>query len=159
MCNQILSEMDKVVIFTLDDLLYALPLKTVVRVIHAVEIRELPKAPDIISGIINVKGQIIPVVDMRKRFGMAVREIIPDDNFILADTGKRHVALWIDEVTGVKEIVPGKYTDTKVSLPYADFIKGVAKIEDEIILIYDLEQCLSLKEEMELDMALSTKKI
>jgi purine-binding chemotaxis protein CheW len=142
----------------LDDLLYALPLKTVVRVIHAVEIRELPKAPDIISGIINVKGQIIPVVDMRKRFGMAVREIVPDDNFILADTGKRHVALWIDEVTGVKEIVPGKYTDTKASLPYADFIKGVAKIEDEIILIYDLEQCLSLKEEMELDMALSTKK-
>lgn len=154
MSKQILSGLEKVIIFTLDTLLYALPLQNVIRVIHAVEIRELPKAPDFIPGIINVKGEIIPVVDMRKRFGMEVREIIPDDNFILADTGKRHVALWIDEVTGVKEIVPGKYSDTKEVLSYVEFIKGVAKIEEDIILIYDLEQCLNLKEEMELEKAL-----
>ena len=152
-------KIDKVVVFTLDGLLYALPLGNVIRVIHALEIRELPKAPEIISGIINVGGQIIPVVNMRKRFGMADREIIPDDNFILADTGKRHVALWIDEVTGLKEIVPGKYSETKEALPYAEFIKGVARIEENIILIYDLEKCLNLKEEMELDKALSSNNI
>lgn len=150
-------EVDKVIVFTLDDRLYAISLKNVIRVIHAVEITELPKAPEIISGIINVKGQIIPVVDMRKRFGMKVREIVPEDNFILADTGKRHVALWIDEVTGVKEIAPGDYTETKTLLPFAEFIKGVAKIVDDIILIYDLEQCLNLKEEIELEKALSSK--
>lgn len=158
MSKQILSRIDKVIIFTLDTLLYALPLENVIRVIHAVEIRELPKAPKIITGIINVKGEIIPVVDMRKRFGIAEREIIPADNFILANTGKRHVALWIDEVAGLKEIVPGKYTDTKETLPYSEFIKGVAQIEENIILIYDLEQCLNLKEEMELEMALSSNK-
>lgn len=152
------SGIDKVIIFTLDTLLYALPLKNVIKVIHALEIRELPKAPEIIRGIINVKGEIIPVVDMRKRFEMKVREIIPDDNFILCDTGKRHIALWIDEVTDVKEIISGNYLETKETLSYAQFIKGVAKIEEDIILIYDLEQCLNLNEERELEKALSSNK-
>ena len=159
MSKQILTETDKIIVFTLDGFSYALPLGNVIRVIHALEIRELPKAPEIIAGIINVKGEIIPVVDLRKRFGMKVREIIPDDNFILCDTGKRHIALWIDEVTGLKELVAGNYLETKDALPYAQFIKGVAKIEENIILIYDLEQCLNLNEELELEKALASNKI
>jgi purine-binding chemotaxis protein CheW len=158
MSKQIHNGIDRVVIFRLDGLLYALLLENVIRVIHALEIRELPKAPKIISGIINVKGEIIPVIDMRKRFGMMEREIIPDDNFILVDTGKRHVALWIDEMSGVKELKTVNYLETKEVLPYAEFIKGVAKIEEDIILIYDLEQCLNLEEEMELEKALSSNK-
>jgi purine-binding chemotaxis protein CheW len=146
-----------VVIFTLDDQLYALPINNVLRVIHALRITALPKAPDVVSGIINVKGQIIPVVDMRKRFRLVVRDVIPDDNFILANTGKRDVALWIDRVKEVKEIAAGGYSDTRASLPYVEFVKGVAKIENEFILIYDLEQCLSLSEEVELEHALSNR--
>ena len=159
MSKQVLTEIDKIIIFTLDGRSYALPLKNVIKVIYALEIRELPKAPEIISGIINVKGEIFPVVDLRKRFEMKVREIIPDDNFILCDTGKRRIALWIDEVTGVKELAAGNYSETKETLPYAHFIKGVAKIEEDIILIYDLEQCLNLNEELELEKALSSNKI
>lgn len=150
---------DKVIIFTLDGFSYALPLKNVTKVIHALEIRELPKAPEIISGIINVKGEIFPVVDMRKRFQMKVREIIPEDNFILCDTGKRHIALWIDEVNGIKELSSDNYLETKQTLPYAQFIKGVAKIDEDLILIYDLEQCLNLNEEIELEQALLSNKI
>ena len=97
---------DQIVVFTLDELLYALPLPTVVKVIHAVEIRHLPKAPEIISGIINVKGQIIPVADIRKRFGLAAREIDPDDRMIIADTGKRQVAILVDTVTGIRDLAP-----------------------------------------------------
>ena len=67
----IVTATDQILIFTLDQLSYALPLPAVVKVIHALEIRHLPKAPEIISGIINVKGQIIPVADIRKRFGLA----------------------------------------------------------------------------------------
>ena len=148
---------DKVLIFTLDDVLYALPLKMVASVVYALEISKLPKAPDIITGIINIRGQIIPVVDMRKRFGLISREMITEDNFIIARTEKRVIALWIDEVHGIKEVEPGNYTDIKASLPYAEFIKGVAKIEDNIILIYDLEQCLNLNEEMALELALLNK--
>jgi len=148
---------DQIVVFTLDELLYALPLPAVVKVIHAIEIRHLPKAPEIISGIINVKGQIIPVVDIRKRFGLAASEIDPDDRLIIADTGKRQVAILVDAVTGIKDLAPGQQKQSKETLPFAEHLRGVAKVDDELILIYDLEQFLSLDEEKQLEHALKTK--
>jgi len=148
---------DQIVVFSIDELLYALPLQAVVRVIHAIEIRHLPKAPEIISGIINVKGQIIPVADIRKRFGLAEREIEPDDRMIIADTGKRKVALFVDTVAGIKDLAIRQFVNSKEALPFAEYIKGVAKIDDELILIYDLEQFLSLDEEKELEQALKIK--
>jgi len=151
--------MEQLVVFVLDEQDYALPLNNVVRVIHAVEIKTLPKAPEIIPGIINVKGQIIPVVDVRKRFGLISREIIPDDQLIIADTGKRQIALMIDHVIGIKKITSLQLINTKETLPFAGYIKGVVTIEDELILIYDLEQFLNLNEELELEQALEKKTI
>lgn len=157
MNESIQTATDQIVVFTLDELLYALPLPAVVKVIHAIEIRHLPKAPEIIAGIINVKGQIIPVADIRKRFGLAVHEIDPDDRLIIADTGKREVAIQVDTVTGIKDLVPRQLAVAKKTLPFAEHLRGVAKIDDELILIYDLEQFLSLDEEKELEQALKTK--
>ena len=148
---------DQIVVFTLDELLYALPLPAVVRVIHAVEIKHLPKAPEIISGIINVKGRIIPVVDIRKRFGLEEREIETDNRLIIADTGKRQVAILVDTVTGIKDLTPGQQEQAKETLPFAEHLRGVAKIDNELILIYDLEKFLSLDEEKKLEKALKTK--
>ena len=148
---------NEILIFTLDELTYALQLPAVVRVIHAMETRRLPKSPEIISGIINVQGQIIPVVDIRKRFGLPERETDPDDRMIIADTGKRKIAMFVDTVTGIKELTSLQFSDSKKTLPFAGYIKGVAKIENELILIYDLEQFLSLDEETVLEQAMRTK--
>ena len=148
--------MDKIVVFVIDDLKYALPLNAVIRAIHAIEIRKLPQAPEIVAGIINLAGRIIPVIDVRKRFGLKCREISADDELIIAETGKRIIALWIDHVSGVQQITAEQYTDTADSLSFAAFIKGVVKLEGEIILIYDLEQFLNLEEESQLETALTT---
>lgn len=155
MNGQIYTETEKVVVFTLEGLSYALPLFNVKRVIHAVGVTPLPKAPVIIEGIINVGGRVIAVVDMRKRFGLVSREMEIDDNLIIVKTEKRELALWIDAVTGIREIQQGKFSETRSSLPYAEYVKGVAKMEEGIILIYDLEQCLNLSEETALEQALS----
>lgn len=156
--NELLkTNTDQIVVFTLDELPYALPLNTVVRVIQAVEIRPLPKAPEIISGIINVQGRIIPVVDIRKRFGLVTKEIDPDYRMIIADTGKRQVAFLADTVTGIRDMAPGLQEPAKKTLPFAKYLKGVAKIDSELILIYDLEQFLSLDEEQVLEQALKRK--
>jgi purine-binding chemotaxis protein CheW len=148
---------DQIVVFTLDELLYALPLHTVIRVIHVMEIRHLPEAPEIISGIINVQGRIIPVVDIRKRFGLVACEIDPDDRLIIADTGKRQVAILVDTVTGIRDLAPRQLAVAKETLPFAEHLRGVAKIDDGLVLIYDLEQFLSLEEEKVLEQALKTK--
>jgi purine-binding chemotaxis protein CheW len=148
---------DQILVFTLDNLTYALPLPPVVKVIHAVEIRHLPKAPEIISGIINVQGQIIPVADIRKRFGLAGRETDPDDRMIIAIAGKRKVVFFADTVTGIRDMTSRQFADARESLPFAEHIRGVAKIDDELILIYDLEEFLSIDEEKALEDALKSK--
>ena len=147
---------DQIVVFSLDELLYALPLQAVVRVIHAVEIRHLPEAPEIISGIINVQGRIIPVADIRKRFELAEKEPDPDDRLIITDTGKRQIAILVDTVTGIRDLAPGQQKKAGETLPFAEHLRGVAKIDNELILIYDLEQFLSLDEDKELEQALKT---
>jgi purine-binding chemotaxis protein CheW len=148
---------DQILVFTLDELAYALPLSKVVKVIHAIEIRHLPEAPEIITGIINVQGRIIPVTDIRKRFGLLTREIDPDDRLIIADTGKRQVAILVDTVTGIRDLAPRQLAVAKETLPFAEHIRGVAKVDDGLVLIYDLDRFLSLDEEKELDQALKTE--
>jgi purine-binding chemotaxis protein CheW len=147
---------DQIVIFSLDELLYAIPLPNVLKIIHAIEIRNLPQAPEIISGIINLKGQIIPVADIRKRFGLPEHETGPDDHIIIADTGKRQIALIVDLVTEVSDFSDLQIEQAQKPLPYAKNIKGVAKIGDDLVLIYDLNRFLSLKEEKVLEHALNS---
>ena len=154
--NSLLTTADQILVFTLDELSYALPLSIVVRVIHSIGIRHLPKAPEIISGIINIKGQIIPVADIRKRFGLVEREIDPDDRLIIADTGKRQVAILVDSVTGIRDLAARQFINSKEALPFAEYIWGVANVENELILIYNLEQFLSLDEEKILEQASDT---
>jgi purine-binding chemotaxis protein CheW len=149
---------DQIVVFTLDELKYAIPLHSVKRVIHAVEIRFLPEAPEIISGIINVQGKIIAVANIRKRFSLADHEVDLNDQIIIADTGKRQIAIVVDSVSGVNNLAPGQMKKAGKTLPFAKHLKGVAKIDDELILIYNLEQFLSLDEEKLLEKAMKTKK-
>jgi purine-binding chemotaxis protein CheW len=150
---------DQIVVFTLDEQLFALILMVVVKVIHAIEIRHLPKAPEIITGIINVRGRIIPVVDIRKRFGMISREIDINDRLIITDTGKREVAILVDSVTGIIDLEPIQLDLAKNAAPFAEHFSGVAKTEDGLILIYDLAGFLNLDEEKNLDLALKNKKL
>jgi len=145
---------DQIVVFTLDSLTYALPLNSVVKVIHAIEIRPLPEAPEIIAGIINIKGQIIPVADIRRRLKLETRDINADDRFIITDTGTREIALIVDTVAGIRDLAPEHLESLADTNIYPRNIKGILKTADGIILIYDLSQFLSLDEEAKLEKAI-----
>jgi purine-binding chemotaxis protein CheW len=159
MNNLINIATDQIVVFIIDEQSYALSLNSVIKVIHAVEIRRLPRAPEVISGIINVRGHIIPVVDIRKRLGMLSREIDLNDRLIIADTGKREVAILADSVTGIIDVDPAQLDYSKKTAPFGEHIRGVVKTEDGLILIYDLAGFLSLDDEKNLDLALKNKKL
>ncbi|HZY24838.1 MAG TPA: chemotaxis protein CheW [Bacteroidales bacterium] len=158
MNDSLIAALDKILVFTLDELNFALPIDNVLKVIHAVAIRSLPKAPEIITGIINVRGQIIPVADIRKRLKLAEHEIEPDDRLIITDTGKRHIALLVDSVTGIRDLSATQISSAIDTLPFAKHLKGVAKMEDGMALIYNLDQFLSIDEEQLLDEALIKRK-
>lgn len=151
------SDKQKIVLFMLDELHYALYLSVVERVVHAVEIIPLPKAPDIVTGVINFHGKILPVINIRKRFQLPASEMELENQFIIANTTNRFVVLVVDSVIGVHEFEMNQIIDLQKSLPYTEYISGITKIETDIVLISDLEKFLSLDEEKKLNGLLSGK--
>jgi purine-binding chemotaxis protein CheW len=130
-------------------------LEGVKRVVHAVEIRELPAAPKVILGVINVKGEVIPVASIRKILNLKAKRIHPDDNFIIADTGSRVIAVHVDSVKGIELVNKQLIIEAKKNIPDSGPLKGIANAENGMILIYDLEKFLSPEDEFALDNALS----
>jgi purine-binding chemotaxis protein CheW len=148
------NPLSPLVVFTLDEQHYALHLAAVERAIRMVEITPLPKAPEIVLGVINVQGRIIPVVNLRKRFGLAERELHLSEHIILAHTLKRAVALVVDAVKGVMECSEQEVIAAEEILPGLDYLEAVTKLNEGLILIHALDTFLSLEEEKELDAAL-----
>lgn len=148
-----MSEVRQLVVFNVDGQHYALHLHVVQRVVRAVEVKPLPKAPGIVSGIIDYQGQVIPVVDTRRRFRLPEREIDPSDQLIIATTPQRTLALIVDTVNAVIE-PEGRMTAAEHVLPGLAYVQGVIKLADDLVLIHDLETFLSLEEEAALSSAL-----
>ncbi len=145
----------QLVVFLLDDRQYALQhLASVERIVRAVQVTPLPKAPEIVIGVINLQGQIIPVVNIRRRFRLTEREVNLSDRFIIARTPKRTLAVVADAVTGVLELPHDAVIAKERVIPGLEYVKGVAKLEDGMILISDLDSFLSLEEEAKLETAL-----
>ncbi len=142
---------NQLVVFTLDTQYYALPLARVERVVRAVEVTPLPKTPEIVLGVIDLQGKIVPVISLRKRFGWSEPETSLSDQFVIADTGTRSVALLVNAVTGVLERTAEEITEAKKIIPGAQYVAGIAKLEDGILFLHDLERVLSKKEERQLD--------
>ena len=145
----------QLVVFTLDEQRYGLRLATVERVVRAVEVTPLPNAPEIVLGMINVQGRIIPVVNVRKRFRRPEREIGLSDQFIIARTPRRTVALVVDAVSDVEPCPEAQVVAAEKILPGLEHFDGVLKIPDGMIFVHDLDRFLSLDEERALTAALA----
>jgi purine-binding chemotaxis protein CheW len=132
----------------------ALVAKHVIEVVRAVEIEPLPYAPAVVSGVINARGVLLPVIDMRRRLGLQTKALSPDDHFIIADCGPRQVALHVDRALDLLAI------DAPALRPLAEntaspYVAGALAVEDGVLLIYDLPAFLSGAEAATLDQAMT----
>ena len=143
------------VVFALDGQKYALRLPAVKKVTRAVYITPLPNVSDVVLGVIDVQGRIIPVIDLRQRLALPRRGVELSDQFIIARTSYRTVALVVDEVAGVLEVSDQTITSSREILREFDGIEGAVKLSRELVLIYDLSQFLSIEEEQALKNALA----
>ena len=140
---------------------YGLPVENVVRIIDMVAITRLPSCPDIVVGVLNFHGQVIPVVDMRKRLGRPFRPYGLRTPIIVALLNSRTMGLVVDTVSGTVNLEPDQ-----MSLPSHIFgddmalqthhLLGIARQEDGLLLILDPTCFLSLEEETVLSKALSS---
>lgn len=139
----------QLVVFVIDGQRYALPLSSVERVLPMVAVSPLPKPPTSVLGVINVHGQVIPVLDIRWRFGFSPHDYGPDAYLLMARTIRRTVALPVDGVLGVKEVQSEAVTPPDTIFPGIDHVAGIVTLSDGLLFIHDLNAFLSLDEEQQ----------
>ena len=149
-----MSELVRLVVFLLDGQRYALPLSSVTRIVCAAEVTPIPNAPAIVFGVVNLQGSVIPVLDVRQRFQLPRREIGVADQFLIAQTRWRSVALVVDKAQGLVEREASDVVNSNLITPGLGALQGVVKLDDGLVLIHDLEQFLSLDEARTLDEAM-----
>ncbi len=138
-------------IFKLGDLEFGIDIMKVKEITRYHKISKIPGTPPFIEGVINLRGVIIPIVDLRKKFGMEPREPDKKTRIIVATILKRIAGLLVDEVIEVLRI-PAENLKPPPQLGEsfkADFLSGVAEKGEEIIFIIDFEKLLSQKEQVD----------
>jgi len=138
--------------FTVSDVPIGVDIVDVVEAVRAVAISPLPGAPKVIEGLIDFRGTIVPVFDLRLRLLGAHADIVPEHHLIVASAAGRTVALHVDTVTGLVDL------DAAAIAPAASqtqHIAGVASLPDGLVLIHDLTTFLSAAEQDSLDTALA----
>lgn len=153
------GDMGSYAVLCLDDMRVALPLPCVERVVRAVYLTLLPDAPEIVLGVVNVQGRVIPAVNMRRRFRLPDREIALTDQLVIAHASQRTVALMADAVSGIFEYAEPDIVGAETILPGLEYIDGVVKLSDGLILIHNLDRFLSLEEAESLDRAMAMSQV
>lgn len=151
------SSMFRLVVFSIGGQRYALHLPAVERILRMVEVSLLPKAPIIVLGVINFHGQIIPAIDIRRRFGHSPSHYGLTSCLLVARTKRRTLALPVDEVLGVQEVPSETVTVPDAVLPGTGLVAGIAALSDGLLFIHDLDTFLALDEEQRLTEALEGK--
>ncbi|WP_054846980.1 chemotaxis protein CheW [Acetivibrio straminisolvens] len=142
------TQKDKFLTFVLGKESYGIEIKNVTEIIGIQPITEVPELPDYIRGIVNLRGKIIPVVDMRLRFKKQFRDYNERTCIIVVNIRNASVGLIVDsvsEVIGIQEedIVSPPDMNQGLSNKY---IKGIAKVESEVKLLLDCNELLSKDE-------------
>ncbi|SRR5579885_2193626 len=141
--------------FVLDAQRFGLKLETVDRVVRAVAITPLPHAPANVSGVINFKGRLVPVLNIRRRLGLPEKELDVSDHLIVAHTAERTMAFIVDAVIGVSACEAEQFVSSQGIVPGLESVEGILKLPDGLVLVHDVNRFLSLEEAQSLDAALN----
>lgn len=115
-------------------------------------ITRVPKSPPFVEGVINLRGEIIPIVDLRKRFGLVVREIGFDSRVVIVEVKGNQVGMTVDSVVEVLRLKVSAIEPAPSITKGVDayFLSGVANINNRLIILLNLERALSDEEATEL---------
>lgn len=151
---EVAQELREILVFEVAGQRYGLPVADVREVLRAVPPTPLPRAPAIIEGIINVRGAVVAVLDIRQRFRRPARAVAHTDHLIVAQAGPRLVALRVDRAVELARVGAADVESAEAVLPGVDYVAQVARFPDGLVLIHDLQTFLSASEAEALDEAL-----
>lgn len=124
---------------------YGLPVRLVQEIIRVTEITQVPRAPDFIKGVINLRGRIIPVVDLRRKLKLGDVEIGRQSRIVVVKMDDRLIGLLVDGASQVLRVPVSSIEAAPEEVVEIEeqFIRGVAKLEKRLIILIDLSQVLA----------------
>jgi len=127
---------------------FAAPISKVQEIIRNSSIVKIPKAPDFVEGVINLRGNVICVIDLRKRFGMLPRETADKQLVIIAEVGEVVVGLQVDSVSDVFIVRGDQFQKIPAMAVGIDqkFIRGIVKRDEKMIIVTDIDRILGQTE-------------
>jgi purine-binding chemotaxis protein CheW len=134
---------------------YAIVVSRIREIVRVAAWAQLPGAPALIEGVVNVRGKLIPVLGLRRRFSYPSRPIELSDFLVIAAAGSRDVALHVDHVIGVDRVPEGDVIPATELVRRSEFIGGLAALGDGTLLIQDPSAFLAESESEALDAALA----
>ncbi len=140
---------------------FAVPIALVHEIVRVPEITAVPEAPECIEGVINLRGKIIPVVDLRKRFGEAAVSRGKKNRILVAEVEGKLVGLMVDAASEVLKLPPSEIEapPNVFESDELNYVTGVGKLGDRLVILVDLAKVLQrgeLKRLNEMQAAVST---
>ncbi len=143
------EESTSFITFTLDSEVYAVPIQTIEEIIGQQEISLLPNVPNFIKGVINLRGELVPIMDLRLKFGLSPKEYTQFTVFLIVRVDERLMGMVVDNVADVLVIDPSKVQkrpafSAKIS---TEFIKGVYKdAQEDMVILVDVPALIKPEE-------------
>lgn len=146
------AELMQLVTFSIGEEEFGVDILKVQEIIRMMEITKVPRAPEFVEGVINLRGKVIPIIDLRRRFGMAARDHDKHTRIIVIEINNMIVGFVVDSVSEVLRIPAGTVEPPPpvVSGLESEYISGVGKLTDRLLILLDLDRLLSNEERQSL---------
>jgi len=135
----------QLVVFDLGGEVYGVDINTVREIIRVQEITHVPNAPEFVEGVINLRGKVIPIVDLRKKFSLEEGEESKENRIVVVDIAGEDIGVMVDAVAEVMRL-PSDSVEPTADLIATDdsyYIEGIANLGERLIILLDLEKVLS----------------
>ena len=139
------DELLQLVTFSIGEEEFGVNILKVQEIIRTMEIAKVPRAPDFVEGVINLRGKVIPIIDLRRRFGLAPKAHDKNTRIIVIEINNIIVGFVVDAVSEVLRI-PASTVEPPppvVAGVDSDYISGVGKVQDRLLIMLDLDKLLS----------------
>lgn len=139
------------IVFSINQQIFGIEILKIKEVLSYRKITPLPQVEEFVRGIINLRGAIIPVFDLREKFNLPAKEYTKFHVIIVVEISGRVMGVIVDEISDVMDILPEEFQTTG-NLPSnlrREYLKGVGKKQDQMIILLDMDRLLS-PEELEL---------
>ncbi len=150
--NTLDQEILQLVTFRIDEEEFGVAILEVREINRMMEVTRVPHAPGFVEGVVNLRGQVIPVVDLRKRFGLPAREHDRNTRIVVVELTDKVVGFIVDAVNEVLR-VPSSLVEPPppiVGSVDRQYIEGVVKLEDRLLILLNLHKLLGTDESEEL---------